>query len=408
MINGTWEPGFDKVVECFAGQVDDGQLDEDGGRGGASLCVYHRDRPVVDVWGGVVDENGRPWQESTLCLAYSTTKFVTATALHRCVDLGLLDYEDPVARHWPEFARGGKAAITVRQVLDHEAGLYALRKWIDTAETLADWSATIDAIEGMEPEFPPGAATAYQAVTFGHVVGELVQRVAGETFGQFIRHEIAEPLRLDGLFIGLPEEERSRVAEIVDLPTADDAEVVRSGALAGRLGPNNPDGGGGGNGGDEGADSPARLIAPRGFDVFIRTPAALDAPIPAANGTFTARSIARLAAALAGGGVIDGVRVLSATTLAHATEIQHDRIDLVVGFPMLWRLGYHVTYTTAGGILPRAFGHTGFGGSGTWADPERELAMCFIPSALGTGLAMDLRFLKLGGRAVRAVDAHDG
>ncbi|HEX2737396.1 MAG TPA: serine hydrolase, partial [Acidimicrobiia bacterium] len=139
-----------------------------------------------------------------------------------------------------------------------------------------------------------------------------------------------------------------------------------------------------------------------------RTPAALDAPIPAANGTFTARSITRLAAALAGGGVIDGVRVLSATTLARATEIQHDRVDLVVGFPMLWRLGYHVAYTTAGGILPGAFGHTGFGGSGAWADPERDLAMCFIPSALGTGLAMDLRFLKLGGRAVRAVDARDG
>jgi len=385
VIAGTWEPGFEKVVEYFGQQL------VDGGRGGAACCVYHRGHPVVDVWGGVTNARGDEWRPDSLCLAFSTTKLVTATALHRCVDLGLLEYDDLVARHWPEFARGGKDAITVRQVLCHEAGLHALRKWIDSPDELVDWPAVIEAIERMEPEFPPGSANAYQAVTFGYLVGELVQRVTGSTFGRFVRQELAEPLGLDGLLVGVPDDERARGVEMTDLPVPEGRE-----SEAGRMIPADL---------DVDPETPTKLLAPRGFDAFIRTPRALDGPIPAANGTFTARSVARLCAALANHGELDGARILTPGTLARATEIQNDRADLVTGFPMMWRLGFHVVYTTAGGVLPGAFGHNGFGGSGAWVDPGRELAICFIPSALGNGLAFDMRFLKLGGRAVRAVDA---
>src|SRR4051794_34681199 len=117
VAEGSWEPAFRGVVDAF-----DGVMAND--RGGAAIAVYHRGRPVVDAWAGTAHPDGRAWQRDTLAVSFSTTKGVTATALHMCVDRGLLDYDDLVSKHWPEFARNSKETITVRHVLCHEAGLY--------------------------------------------------------------------------------------------------------------------------------------------------------------------------------------------------------------------------------------------------------------------------------------------
>lgn len=381
MVAGTVVPGWEPLAETL-----DRVVAADG-RGGAALCVYHRGGPVVDVWTGAADAAGTPWHEDSLAMSFSTTKGVTATALHLCVDRGLLDYDDPVAQHWPAFGSHGKEAITVRQVLCHEAGLYDLSSIVSTPEQLLDWDAMIRAIEGMTPAYPPGSENAYHGVTFGYLVGELVRRVSGTGIRELVQRELVAPLGLDGLFVGTPAAEHHRVVELLGPDGAAGTDPEALVALAAQMGL---------------TVRPELVLAalpPFVFEIG-QGPRWLEAPIPAGNGCFTARSLARMYACLAAGGELDGVRLLSAATLERATAVQNTRPDLVIVFPMHWRLGYHGVMTTAG-VLERAFGHNGFGGSGAWADPERQLAIAYTLNALGSAIAGDARFMELGGVAVR-------
>jgi CubicO group peptidase (beta-lactamase class C family) len=385
MAEGTWDPAFDEVVTILEAQVT-----ESGG--GAAVCVYHQGRPVVDAWTGVVDTAGSLWQDDTLAVSYSTTKGVTSTALHLCVDRQLLDYDDRVSEHWPEFGQNGKDAITVRQVLCHEAGLYDVASFLERPEQILDWDAMVAGLEKMTPAHEPGTANGYHAVTFGFIVGEIVRRVSGLGITEFVRTQIAEPLALDGCFVGLPPEEQGRLVEIIPPPDAgeldrDPAAMLR---IAERLGLTiRPE--------LIAAALPPSVLTPH------RDPAWVEQPMPSGNGCFTARSLARMYACLAGGGELDGVRLLSEKTIERATEPQNNRPDLILGFPMQWRLGYHGVITSAG-VLERGFGHNGYGGSGAWADPERELAVGFTLNALGSALAGDVRFMDLGGAVVRGVE----
>ena len=174
--------------------------------GGAAVCVYHRGEPVVDLWAGTRDPDGNPWEADTMAMSFSTTKGVIATALHVLVDRGLLDYDDPVVKHWPEFAQGGKERITVRQVLCHEAGLYHIRKLIDHGERMLDWDHMVGVLERATPVHEPGSVSAYHALTFGWLVGEIIQRVTSLRLPEVLEAELARPLALDGLYIGAPAE----------------------------------------------------------------------------------------------------------------------------------------------------------------------------------------------------------
>jgi CubicO group peptidase (beta-lactamase class C family) len=384
MAEGTWEPAFDEVVTTLEAQVV-----ESGG--GAAVCVYHDGKPVVDAWTGVLDRSGSPWREDTLAVSYSTTKGVTSTALHVCVDRQLLDYDDRVADHWPEFAQNGKDAITVRQVLCHEAGLYDVASFLERPDEITDWDAMVAGIERMTPAHEPGTSNGYHAVTFGFIVGEIVRRVSGLGITDFVRKEIADSLALDGCYIGLPREEFDRLAQTVSAPdagelTRDPTAMLR---VAERLGLTlRPE--------LIAAALPPAILEPR------EDPAWLEQPMPSGNGCFTARSLARMYACLAGGGELDGMRLLSDKTVERAIEPQNNRPDLILGFPMQWRLGYHGVLTSAA-VLDRGFGHNGYGGSGAWGDPDRELAVGYTINALGKNLAGDTRFMDLGGAAMRAV-----
>ncbi len=380
--------------------------------GGAAVCVYHHGECVVDLWGGARDRRGSPWRRETMAPSFSTTKGVASTLVHMMVDRGLLDYDDRVAQHWPEFARAGKQDITVRHVLAHQSGLYHIRQMIDSADRMRDWEHMIRAIERAAPVHPPGERTGYHGLTYGFLAGEILQRVTGRRFVDLVREELAAPLGLDGLYVGAPRSEIHRAAELMSVDRepalwerALGAETLREAilgiapfwSLGARAVGLRID-----------LESIIDALAPRGISTFdFGSEETLRATIPAANGLFTARSLARMYAALACGGTLDGVRLLSPQTLARATRPQREpRERAVIPFDMRWRLGYHAVFTTRG-IPPRAFGHFGFGGSGGWADPSRELAVgLIVNSAIGMPFG-DLRIAHVSGSALAAADRYD-
>ncbi|MCP5056324.1 MAG: beta-lactamase family protein [bacterium] len=399
-IDGFLHPNFGPVADRLREQLD-------GSVGGAAVCIYHRGHCVVDLWGGVRDAAGQPWLKETMSPSFSTTKGVASTLLHIMVDRGLLDYDDRVAKHWPEFAAAGKAEITVRQILSHQSGLYHIREMIDRADRMLDWEHMITAIEETEPIHTPGERTGYHGLTYGYLVGEILQRVTGRAFSDLVKEELATPLGLDGMFIGTPEEELSRAAELIWPrssvgPRWIGQSMVRQGMTAAaplveigaRLAGIQVD-----------LRSILDSLAPRGIDDFdFGAEETLRASIPAANGLFTARSLARMYAALAGGGQIGGTRILSKKALLRATRVQTKVAHrVVIPFDMQWRLGYHGVFTTRG--TPRhAFGHFGFGGSGAWADPSRDLAVgLIVNSGLGTPFG-DMRIARISAAALESAD----
>jgi CubicO group peptidase (beta-lactamase class C family) len=341
-------------------------------RGGAAVCVYHRGQPVADLWTGTRNDSGAPWEEDTVSLSFSVTKGIAATALHILVDRGLIDYEDRVSKHWPEFGQAGKEEITVRQLLSHQAGLYPIRQYIDSVERVVDWDHMTDVLARAEPEHAAGERHGYHAWTFGWLVGELVQRVSGKPLGEFLASEVAEPLGLDGLHVGAPEHVHTRIASTLRPRKLPDVDALRptgkriEAVLRSLRAPFS-------------LEAFARAHIPHGIDEFDFDAArVLSASIPAVNGLFTARSLARLYSALGNGGELDGVRLLSAETLARATEVQSKRRDYVLfGTRMNWRLGYHQAFTTRGG-LATSFGHLGANGSCGWADPTQALAVGYV------------------------------
>jgi CubicO group peptidase (beta-lactamase class C family) len=382
-MQGHVHPDFGPVAERLRRMLAGSRTR--GGRGGAAVAVYHRGELVVDVWGGVKDAAGNPWERDTMATSFSTTKGVVATVVHRLVDRGELSYDDPVARYWPEFAAAGKDRITIRHLLTHQAGLHEVRGLVSSAQNLLDWDDMVARLAAAEPRWEPGLRPGYHALTYGWLVGEVIRRVTGLTVDEAVQREIAEPLGLDGLRVGLPEPERVRASELLMSPKA----VQRLERLARWLEKR-----------DRYQPFVEALVVEDFLDIAL-TEQIHDSELPAANGVFTARSLARMYAAVATPECFDEPPLLSPETTRQATEIQTLERDSVIGFNMRWRLGYHMAATTAG-VLPRGFGHFGFGGSGAWGDPDTGLAVGFVVNAMAGTPFGDLRFLRVGGAAVRS------
>jgi CubicO group peptidase (beta-lactamase class C family) len=407
-LDGSLHPDFQIVADALKHQLE-------AYGGGAAVCVYHHGECVVDLWGGSRDREGRPWQRDTMAPSFSTTKGVASTLVHIMADRGLIDYDARVSKYWPEFAQAGKQEITVRHVLAHQSGLYHIRQMIDHADRMLDWEHMVEAIERTEPAHPPGARIGYHGLTYGYLVGEILQRVTGTSFPDLVQKELVDPLDLDGMYVGAPDEVHHRAAQLiwpepgewlkklpigVTLEQVGDIAEAASSAVSKMLGWVGLD-----------VDLPSLFdtLAPRGISTFdFGSPETLRVAIPAGNGLFTARSLARMYAALAGGGEIDGVRLMSPQTLEQATEKQIPAPGRsVLPFDMRWRLGYHGIATTRG-IPGDAFGHFGFGGSGAWADRTRELAVAMIVNkGMGTPFG-DLRTARMSGAALAASRKRDG
>ena len=393
LVAGRYDEEFREVAEVFMKQI--AKTD-----GGASLAIYHRGALVVDMWGGVRNGEGDPWQRDTLAMCFSATKGVASTCAHVLADRGELDYDERVATYWPEFAQNGKGEITVRQVLSHSAGLHRLGTIIDHGSRILDWEHMTDALARAKPAYEPGTAAGYHALTYGWLVGELVRRISGIPIQEFVQKEIAQPLGLDGLYIGCPPEQRHRLAPLqpMSLPfnfnrsTEAVIKFVFNQVSLGLRAVRSP-------------VNPHRMLntaVSRGMEDVIVDPRLLDAAVPALNGHFDAASLSAMYAMLAGGGQLGGVRILSEQTVRKASQIQNSQRDRVLAMTMQWRLGYH-KLLMAHKLLPRAYGHFGFGGSGGWADPEHDLALAMVCNR-GSGTPIgDVRIVRLTQATARAV-----
>jgi CubicO group peptidase (beta-lactamase class C family) len=377
-VHGAVDPRFLPVARALAAALRRG--------GGGAVTVLHHGHRVVDVWGGHCDAAGTPWSGDTRVLSFSTTKGMVATTLHRLVDRGLVAYDDPVATVWPEFAAGGKAAVTVRHILSHRSGLHRLEAVAPRSVDLLDWDLVVGRLAAARPVWDPGTRPAYEALTFGFLVGEVIRRVAGAaTVDEVFRSEVLDRVGVGGASIGAAAGDRADVAELLGLDRA--RRIERFVERSGRRGPL--------------AEARAALYAPGLVDLFF-TPEVLGAEIPAANGVFTARALAHVYDAIVHPD--PQAPLLSPATVAAATAVQTMEVDAAVRFRMRWRLGYHMAATGAG-VRPAGFGHFGFGGSGAWTDPSIGLTVAYVTNQVdGTPFA-DQRILRIGQAAVASAIA---
>jgi len=370
-VHGSVKPGFESVEAAFRENF------ERRGEVGASACAWFEGEKVVDLWGGLADlESGRPWDEGTLAITFSVTKGLVALCLLMLADRGKLDYDRPVADYWPEFGAHGKQAISVRDLLNHRAGLAV----VDESLTLEDWCRADrvgPVLAKQRPTWQPGSDQGYGAISAGAYAAELFRRIAGCSVGRFFADEVARPLAADA-YIGLPADLEPRVAttypakfgvrQLSLLP-----EVLTGRTVEGRIvramldkrsftrrAFGNPDMGRGGL---------RRFNDP---DVH-----ALE--VPWAGGIASARGLAEVYAALAHGGSHRDVSLCSADSIDALRERQSwSERDRVMLKPLGFSQGFlkdalHVFAPTAD-----AFGHPGMGGALGLADPSRKLAFGYV------------------------------
>jgi CubicO group peptidase (beta-lactamase class C family) len=342
-ITGACSPRFARVREAFASSFDEG-IDS-----GARVAVVHRGEVVVDLLAG------EGWREDTLTTVLSVTKGFAALAVAMLVDRGLLDYDAPVRRYWPEFAREGKTDVSVADLLAHRAGLPVIDAPLPPGAA-SDWERMVRALEDQAPIWKPGEASGYHAVSFSWLVGELFRRVAGISLGAFVRDEIARRLGVE-LWIGAPAEVEPRVAALV-VPQPAPGQPSPPSLFLRALALGNPP------------------LAP---PLHSREFRALE--LCSTNGLAHARGVATLYGVLA----LGGEPLLRAETLAHSTAERFDGIDAVVGVAA--RRGYGWTLNSGGGRVwwgpsPRSFGHSGAGGSLGFADPDHGIGFGYTTTHL--------------------------
>lgn len=386
---GQCAPAFEALRAAFEHNL------AHGGELGASLAVDIDGESVVDLWGGWADaEGGTPWQRDTLSVVFSNTKPATALCIHLLAESGELDLDQPVARYWPAFAAAGKAGITPRMLLDHSAGLPALRERLPDGAAF-DWDFMVERLEREAPFWEPGTRVGYHALTYGWLLGELVRRLGGCSLGEYFRRHVAQPLDLD-FWIGLPDSEESRVATIAP-PAA--LSVPRNAFERALL------------------EEPKSLTAlymkntggwrPSGFN----TRAGHAAELGAAGGITNARSLARLYGTLACGGQRGDFRLMGEDTLAKATAVSsatHD--DACLRVPTRFASGFMREMDNRARGMDSAcfgrdaFGHVGAGGSLAFASPSRRLGFGYTMNRMGPGVLLNKRADRLVQAVYEAVD----
>jgi len=349
-VQGYVAPGFEKVKQAF-------KANWEGYEVGAGYAVVRNGQWVVDIWGGYLDIEGTvPWEKDTLVNVYSTTKGMGALAAAILADEGLLDYHNRVVSYWPEFGAEGKSEVTVEQLLSHQAGLCGVSEKL-SIEDLYNWDKMVGLLARQKPHWKPGTASGYHAVTWGYLAGELVKRINGKTLGTYFNEKVAGPLGAD-FFIGLPDSEMHRVGDMI--------------------GPNR------GRVPQKKIDSPAQM--PPLYPISLLNPNIRPykdassypwrkAEIAAANGQANARGIARIYGALANGGQMDGIRIISKKGIETAVQEQIRGIDLVTGRYMRFARGFSLNSEESYGPNDSSFGHAGAGGSVGFADPENNIGV---------------------------------
>ncbi len=349
MIHGIIDAKFARVKtafeSCFADNLEHG--------GAVALMVDGK--LVVDLWGGHANQTKtKLWQQDTLVNVWSATKGVMAVAIALLVERGKLSYDVPIAKVWPEFALNGKETVSLDLVMSHQAGLEGLAVPM-TVEQLYQWTPYVEALAAMAPLWQPGSRCVYHALSYGHLTGEPLRRADGRSVGQFIRDEIAGPLAVN-IFVGLPESQDHRVAELIEGPHASDwvDDVLKS-------------------------PYPHSCMNPKPVATEPNTRAWRAAEIPGGNGHADARGLATLYGSL----VAKQPLILSSAILQEATRCRFDGIDSSFQTPTAFGAGFRVKdadYPRA--FANGAFGHSGWGGTIAFGDPTARLGFAYTTSTM--------------------------
>jgi CubicO group peptidase (beta-lactamase class C family) len=339
-------------------------------RGGpAQLCVLRRGEVVLDRTFGCSPDS--------LFFLFSASKPLVALLVHQLAERGVLSLDDPVADYWPEFAQQGKAAITIRQVLQHRAGLPVAATMPGDAIAMTNWALSVRNLERARPAYPPGRVPAYHVISYGFLLGELLQRVTGEPVRDVLAAQLLEPLSLHDTYLGLPP-----------------AQWPRHVPVGGR--------------------GPAEIATA----LVVNTRVVRGAVIPAASVSATARDLARLYQALLDGGQRNGVRVLEPETILRARAPSSDgEVDQYLKLPVRWSEGFQLggerpgPSRAGGGYSPmgRRASATTFGHNGSyvcigWADPERQLAVGYLTGRLVSRAAGARHMSEVSDAIIAAVD----
>jgi len=385
MVNGYCDEKFVEAKKIFEESINSGfEL-------GCAITLEVEGKVILDLWGGHANlDKTEDWKEDTIVNVFSTTKGMASICLLQLVEKGLLDLDAPVSQYWPEFAANGKEAMPIRYLLCHKSGLCGVREPLDHG-SFTNWELICSELAKQEPFWEPGSAHGYHALTFGHLVGEVVRRVSGKTIGQYFNDEIAKPLDLD-FWIGLPEDKFSRVTDIqpnmpglmqkIMMPILSRIPRFAAPNLVKMLldfqDPTTVSG--------AAFNNPQMKMDPKNMEANTREWRL--AEIPAANGHGTARSIAKLYGALAIGGSKDGVHVLNPETIELARQTESDGKDLVLGqihtrFGLGFMLG---TEDVSMGPNKNSMGHGGAGGSLGFADIDNKISLGFTMNQMHEGI----------------------
>lgn len=359
-LQGHWDDRFAQVAAALETAIAEGE------EVGAAIAIDIGGQTVVDMWGGHADAaRTRPWAADTVVNVWSSTKTVTALAALMLIDRGLIAADDRVADYWPEFAANGKDGVQIRHLLTHSSGVSGWDQPV-VPEDILDWDRSTAALAVQAPWWEPGTASGYHALTYGHLIGEVVRRVTGSPLKDFVRDEIAGPLGAD-FQIGAAPEDADRIAEIIpstepfDLPPMDQWPEPMLKTFTG--------------------PAPEPGIA--------NTAAWRAADIGAVNGHTNARALAKILSVISLGGTVDGVTLLRPETVEKIFEVQLEGPDLVLaGHPLRWGLGFGLPKPETIPYVPdeKICFWGGWGGSWETMNPDRRATIAYVMNKMGPGV----------------------
>ena len=365
-IHGECDPQFSKVKETFE------KLYQEDREIGSCFAVYKDGNPLVNLWGGFQDKDKtKPWQKDNLVTVYSTTKGVAAFCIALAMEKGLLKYEEKVSTYWPEFSSNGKEDITIGMLMSHQAGICSPET--RNVEDYYNQSLMAEKLAGMTPIWEPGTASGYHSMTFGWLTSELMLRVTGKSLGTFFREEVGDQHEID-FFIGLPESEDHRVAELVpfDIVRNENSEQQQM----------------------ELTDAQKSQRNSAGTLDIQNTKEWRQAEIPSANGQGNAGGLAKLYSLIVPED--NNLKLLKDDTVNQMTTMQIEGRDLVLAVQVRWGVGFILNkHKIIYGPIEGAFGHSGYGGSCAFGDPENKIGVSYVMNRMLDNFNADGRSIEL-------------
>ena len=365
-IHGECDPQFSKVKETFE------KLHQEDREIGSCFAVYKDGKPLVDLWGGFQDKDKtKPWQKDNLVTVYSTTKGVAAFCIALAMEKGLLKYEEKVSTYWPEFANNGKEDITVGMLMSHQAGICSPET--RNVDDYYNQSLMAEKLAGMTPIWEPGTASGYHSMTFGWLTSELILRVTGKSLGTYFREEVGDQHEID-FFIGLPESEDHRVAELVpfDIVRNENSDQQKIELTEAQKSQRNSAG---------------------TLDIQ-NTKAWRQAEIPSANGQGNAGGLAKFYSLIVPED--NSLKLLKDDTVNQMTTMPIEGRDLVLAVQVRWGVGFILNkHKVIYGPIEGAFGHSGYGGSCAFGDPENKIGVSYVMNRMLDNFNADGRSIEL-------------